>query len=477
MYDILSSDASGFIDNGEVIASLDHGKSLAASSGAIDAILEKAKAFKGLSHREAAVLMQVAEPGTLEKIFSLARQVKEHIYGKRIVMFAPLYLSDHCVNSCSYCGYSQNNKNAGRRRLTQEELREEVLALEKLGHKRLALETGEDPANCPLDYVLECIKTIYGLKFENGAIRRVNVNVAAAAVEDYRRLKEAGIGTYILFQETYHRPTYLDVHPKGPKHDYEWHAEAHDRAMAAGIDDVGVGVLYGLYDWKYDTVAMLMHAEHLEAVHGVGPHTISVPRLRAAAGMAPSDFPHLVSDAHFKQLVAILRLSVPYTGMILSTREPSALRREALAVGISQISAGSCTGVGGYAGQAKQERCAGNAPLVQFEPEDHRPPLEILKALLADGYLPSYCTACYREGRTGDRFMQLAKSGRIASVCQANAILTLQEYIADYGDAELKELGERALQREIDVMQDKKAKEKTMEMLLQVKNGARDLRF
>jgi len=480
MYNVLSSDANSFIDHDEVTASLGEGKRLAASSDAIDSILDKAKAFKGLSHREAAVLMEVTDPGTLEKIFALARQVKEHIYGQRIVMFAPLYLSDYCVNSCTYCGYSKNNKSAARRKLTQEELREEVLTLEKLGHKRLALEAGEDPANCPLDYVLECINTIYGLKFENGAIRRVNVNVAATTLEDYRRLKDASIGTYILFQETYHKPTYLEVHPKGPKHNYEWHTEAHDRAMLAGIDDVGLGVLFGLYDWKYDTTALLMHAEHLEAARGVGPHTISVPRLRTAAGMAPGDFPYLVSDAHFKQLVAILRLAVPYTGMILSTREPSDFRREVIAVGISQVSAGSCTGVGGYAGAAKLEKdtgCANCTALLQFEPEDRRSPTEVLKILLKDGYLPSYCTACYREGRTGDRFMQLAKSGQIANVCQANAILTLQEYLIDYGDAELNELGEQVIQRELDAMPNKKARDKTIEMLAMIKNGTRDLRF
>jgi 2-iminoacetate synthase len=357
------------------------------------------------------------------------------------------------------------------------------VALEKLGHKRLAIETGEDPANCPLEYVLDCIGTIYGQHFENGAIRRVNVNIAATTTENYQRLKKADIGTYILFQETYHKPTYLDTHPRGPKGNYEWHTEAHDRAMRAGIDDVGLGVLYGLYDWKYDTVALLMHAEHLEASLGVGPHTISVPRIRGAKGLCSGKFPHLVPDGQFKKLVAILRLAVPYTGMILTTREAPGYREEVLAVGISQVSAGSCTGVGGYAGSANLDGGADKtaplvqAPLVQFEPEDHRSPLEILKGLLRGGYVPSYCTACYREGRTGDRFMQLAKTGRIASIRQPNAMLTLQEYIEDYGDQELKELAAAVIQRELGDIPDSALREKTLKMLSQIKAGQRDLRF
>jgi len=477
MYDILSNNANSFIDNDEIITSLNKGRLLATDSKAVASILDKAKTFKGLDHREAAVLMEVTEPDILEEIYKLAKQIKEHIYGRRIVIFAPLYLSDYCVNNCSYCGYSFNNKNAQRRKLTQEQLKEEVRILEKLGHKRLALETGEDPINCPIDYILDSIQTIYSLKFENGSIRRINVNIAATGIENYYRLKEADIGTYILFQETYHKLTYLQAHPQGPKHNYEWHTEAHDRAMSAGINDVGVGVLYGLYDWKYDTTALLMHAEHLEAAHGTGPHTISVPRLRAASGMMQENFPNLVSDAHFKQLVAVLRLSVPYTGMILTTRESPVFRNEILNAGISQVSAGSSTGVGGYASSIKLERGTdSDAKLVQFEPEDHRSPMEILKGLLKDGYIPSYCTACYREGRTGDRFMRLAKSGKIANVCQINAVLTLQEYIDDYGDNELKELGEMAIQREIDLMSDKKAQSKTLEMLARTKNGARDLK-
>ncbi|MCL1907806.1 MAG: [FeFe] hydrogenase H-cluster radical SAM maturase HydG [Holophagaceae bacterium] len=478
MYDILSSDAANFIDSDEILASMHHGKTHSGDHASVMRILDKARSFKGLSHREAAVLMEVTDKAILEEIYSMARQVKEHIYGRRIVLFAPLYLSDYCVNACSYCGYSQKNNKPQRRKLSREQLCEEIRILEKLGHKRLALETGEDPINCPIEYVLECIATIYSLKFDNGAIRRVNVNIAATTEENYRRIKGADIGTYILFQETYHKPTYLAAHPKGPKHNYEWHTEAHDRAMASGIEDVGIGVLYGLYDWKYDTIAMLMHAEHLEASFGVGPHTISVPRLRPAAGMCEENFPHLVSDNHFKQLVAILRLAVPYTGMILTTRETPDFRNEVLAIGISQVSAGSCTGVGGYSSSEKLEKeTGGDIRLTQFEPEDHRSPIDVLKSLLKGGYVPSYCTACYREGRTGDRFMQLAKSGQIADICQANAVLTLKEYIEDYGDEELKGLGDSVIQNEVGAMSNEAIRGKTLSMLSQIKDGRRDLRF
>jgi len=473
MYDPKSMDANAFISHDEILATLEQAKRDATDPERVRGILAKAATYAGLTHREAAVLLEVTDAETLEAIFALARTVKEHIYGRRIVMFAPLYLSDFCVNKCTYCGYNHDHCLA-RRKLTQEEVAEEVRVLERMGHKRLALEAGEDPRNCPLDYILECIHTIYALKCENGAIRRVNVNIAATKEEDYRRLKEAGIGTYILFQETYHKPTYLAVHPAGPKHNYEWHTEAHDRAMKAGIDDVGLGVLYGLYDWRYDTVGMLMHAEHLEAALGVGPHTLSVPRIRAAAGVDASHFPHLVSDDNFKKLVAVLRLAVPYTGMILSTREPQGYREEVIALGISQVSAGSCTGVGGYAhaGKLGFEETKG-----QFEPEDHRTPTEVLKDLLHDGYIPSYCTACYREGRTGDRFMQLAKTGQIANVCQANAILTLQEYLEDYGDDELRALGNAAIARELDAIPSDRTREKAKQFLAMIKAGTRDLRF
>jgi 2-iminoacetate synthase len=471
-YDPKSSDPNCFIHDGEIVATLEEARSLAQDPAVVRAILEKAKTFVGLTHREAAVLLNVEDPAVLGEVFTMARHIKEHIYGRRIVMFAPLYLSDYCKNQCKYCGYSYSNP-MPRRKLTQEELKEEIRVLEGLGHKRLALEVGEDPVNCPLDYVLECIQTIYSLKFDNGAIRRVNVNIAATTEEDYRCLKDAGIGTYILFQETYHKPTYLDMH-KGPKHNYEWHTGAHDRAMKGGVDDVGLGVLYGLYDWKYDTVAMLMHGEHLEAALGVGPHTLSVPRIRAASGVSADDFPNLVNDEDFKKVVAVLRLAVPYTGMILSTREPMGYREEVIALGISQVSAGSCTGVGGYAHTPK---LGFEDAVPQFEPADHRSPTEVLKDLLKDGYIPSYCTACYREGRTGDRFMKLAKTGQIANVCQGNALLTLMEYIEDYGDAELRVLGEGVIERELATIPNPKARETAGKYLERIRAGERDLRF
>ena len=471
-YDPRSMDANAFINHEEILASLEEAKRASSDPAVVRAILDKAATYGGITHREAAVLLEVQSPDILAEIFALARRIKERIYGRRIVMFAPLYLSDFCVNKCAYCGYNCGNQ-IPRRKLSQEELAEEVRVLESMGHKRLALEAGEDPQNCPLDYILECIKTIYSLKFENGVIRRVNVNIAATTVEDYRRLKDAGIGTYILFQETYHKPTYHALH-KGPKHDYEWHTEAHDRAMTGGIDDVGLGALFGLYDWKYDTLGMLMHAEHLEAALGVGPHTLSVPRIRAAEGVDSKDFPYLVSDDAFKKIVAVLRLAVPYTGMILSTREPMGYRDEVIALGISQVSAGSCTGVGGYAHTNK----LGFEDMVpQFEPEDRRSPSEVLKDLLKDGYIPSYCTACYREGRTGDRFMRLAKSGQIANVCQPNALLTLQEYIQDYGDDELRTMGEQVIGKELASITNPKAREVTESYLQRVKDGERDLRF
>ncbi len=471
-YDPRSSDPNEFIDHAEIESTLAAAALEARDAGTVRAILDRAATFGGLTHREAAVLLNVEDPAVLDEVFTLARHIKEHIYGRRIVMFAPLYLSDYCVNKCSYCGYNHDNP-MPRRKLDQAELAEEIRVLEGMGHKRLALEVGEDPANCPLDYLLECIATIYSLKFKNGAIRRVNVNIAATTEEDYRRLKDAGIGTYILFQETYHKPTYLAVH-KGPKRNYEWHTGAHDRAMRAGIDDVGLGVLYGLYDWKYETVGMLMHAEHLEAALGVGPHTLSVPRIRAAAGVSACDFPHLVSDEDFKKVVAVLRLATPYAGMILSTREPMGYREEVIALGISQVSAGSCTGVGGYA-QIPKLGFEDASP--QFEPADHRSPTEVLKDLLRDGYVPSYCTACYREGRTGDRFMKLAKSGQIANVCQPNALLTLMEYIEDYGDQELRELGEHRIKEELATIPNPKAREAASNYLERIRAGERDLRF
>ena len=473
MYDPKSSKAAEFINHEEVEATLAQAKREVADPARVQAILDKAATFSGLTHREAAVLLEVQDPDTLEAVYTLARKIKEHIYGRRIVLFAPLYLSDHCINHCSYCGYNHDHC-LTRRKLTQQEVREEVQVLESMGHKRLALEAGEDPVNCPLDYILECIQTIYSLKLDNGAIRRVNVNIAATTVEDYRRLKDAGIGTYILFQETYHQPTYAQVHGAGPKRDYAWHTEAHDRAMDGGIDDVGFGVLYGLYDWQYDTIGMLMHAEHMEAVHGVGPHTLSVPRIRTAEGIKSQAFPYLVADANFKKLVAVLRLAVPYTGMILSTREPEGFREQVVSVGISQVSAGSCTGVGGYAHEGKLG-FEDSAP--QFEVEDRRTPTEVLTGLLREGYIPSYCTACYREGRTGDRFMKLAKAGQIGNVCQPNAILTFQEYLEDYGDADLRKLGAQTIARELAAIPNDRTRAKAQEYLTRIKAGERDLRF
>jgi len=472
-YDPKAMEAGSFLDHDEILATLDEARGHASDPTRVRALLDQAATFQGLSHRQAAVLLEVRDPAVLAEIYALARTVKEHIYGRRIVMFAPLYLSDFCVNRCSYCGYNHDNA-IPRRKLDSGQLEAEVRVLERMGHKRLALEAGEDPVHCDLDYLLDCIRTIYALKFENGAIRRVNVNIAATTVADYRRLKDAGIGTYVLFQETYHKPTYLRVHQGGPKRNYEYHTEAHDRAMQGGIEDVGLGVLYGLYDWEYDTVGMLMHAEHLEAALGVGPHTLSIPRIRAAAGMRAEDYPDLVSDEDFKKVVAVLRLAVPYTGMLLSTREPMGYRDELITLGISQMSAGSCTGVGGY---AHEHKLGEPEPVPQFEPSDHRSPEAFLKDLLRAGYIPSYCTACYREGRTGDRFMALAKTGQIANVCQPNAMITLQEYLEDYGDAELRELAERVIARELASIGNPKAREKTEQYLARIRAGERDLRF
>jgi 2-iminoacetate synthase len=472
-YDRKSLEAGSFINHEEIVETLAQARAQAGDPALVRALLDKAATFGGLGHREAAILLQVQDPMVLGEIFALARRVKEHIYGRRIVMFAPLYLSDYCVNRCAYCGYNHDNQ-IPRRKLDSGQLEAEVRVLERLGHKRLALEAGEDPVNCPLDYIIDCIKTIYSLKFENGAIRRVNVNIAATTVEDYRRLKDAAIGTYVLFQETYHKPSYLAVHKGGPKRNYEYHTEAHDRAMQAGIEDVGLGVLYGLYDYQYDTVAMLMHAEHLEAAQGVGPHTLSVPRIRSAAGMVAKDYPYLVSDEDFKKVVAVLRLAVPYTGMLLSTREPMGYRDELITLGISQMSAGSCTGVGGY---AHEHKLGEEESVPQFEPMDHRSPSDFLKDLLRGGYIPSFCTACYREGRTGDRFMRLAKTGQIANVCQPNAMITLQEYVEDYGDQELRDLAGKVINRELASIINPKAREVTETYLQRIRNGERDLRF
>ncbi len=472
MYNVRSLDVNEFIDDAEIRESLEEGEKLAAHADNVFRILEKAREYKGLSHREAAVLLYVNDAETLEKMYALAREIKEHIYGRRIVMFAPLYLSDYCVNNCRYCGFHASNKTV-RRRLSQEELRDEVLALEKLGHKRLLLEAGEDDRNCPLDYILECMHTIYATKLRNGAIRRVNVDIAATTAENYARLKDAGLGTYILFQETYHKATYEFMHMGGPKSSYEWHTEAMDRGMLGGhLDDVGIGALFGLYDWHYEVMGLLMHAEHLEAVAGVGPHTISFPRLLPAEGVDYSAY-RLVPDGDFKHLIAVTRLAVPYTGMILTTRESAEFRRELLEIGMSQMSAGSSVGVGGY---AHPERVLpGETP--QFHLADERTTEDVLKSVVRDGYLPSFCTACYRAGRTGDRFMPLAKSGEISNCCQPNAMLTFKEYLLDYADEELKALGEAMISEELRHIPRPSVRAKTGEFLARMEQGERDLRF
>ncbi len=460
---------TSFIDDARIEGLLAQGRK--ASSGDALRIIEKAREAKGLSPEETAVLLESSDEPVIDALFHAAREIKERIYGKRIVFFAPLYLSNYCINGCVYCGYHRGNDAIKRRRLTSEEVALEVVALEEMGHKRLALEVGEDPLNCPLEYVLDMIKTIYSVKEKKGSIRRVNVNVAATTVEEYRKLKEVGIGTYILFQETYHRDTYRAVHPSGPKKDYDWHTLAMDRAMEGGIDDVGFGVLFGLYNYKYEVLAMLFHALHLEARFGVGPHTISVPRIRPAEGIDISGFPYLVHDDEFKKLVAIIRLAVPYTGMILSTREGAAFRDEAVSIGISQLSAGSCTGVGGYHEDIELSSQG------QFQIEDHRGTDEMLKSLCVAGYVPSFCTACYRQGRTGDRFMPLAKSGQIQNVCQPNAILTFKEFLLDYASPETKKIGEKTISDHLAQIPNPGVREETERRLVLLEQGQRDLYF
>jgi len=457
-----------FIIHDKILESINYGLEKSKDVNFIEKLLNKAKEGKGLSHKEAAVLLSVEDEKILNKIFKLAREVKEKIYGKRIVIFAPLYVGNYCVNNCKYCGYKASNKEFTRKKLTMKELKEEVRILESLGHKRIALEAGEDPVNLPIEYVLQCIENIYSLKFDNGSIRRINVNIAATTVENYKRLKEADIGTYILFQETYHKKSYEEFHLNGPKCNYDYHTTAMHRAREAGIDDIGLGVLYGLYDYKYETIAMLMHAESLERDTGVGPHTVSVPRIKAAENVSLNNYPYLVNDDAFKRIVAVLRLSVPYAGIILSTREEADFRDEVIALGVSQVSSGSCTGVGGYQHQKGKP---------QFELGDNRSPIEIIESLCESGYIPSYCTACYREGRTGDRFMALAKSGEINNVCQPNALLTLKEFIIDYGREKTKVLGENIIKKELDQIKNEAVKASVIEKLNRIENGERDLRF
>lgn len=433
-------------------------------------ILKKAEKAEGITDEEAAILLSIKDENLLEEMYAVSKKIKEKIYGKRIVMFAPLYISNYCVNNCRYCGYKHCNDELFRKKLNSEELIAEVKALEKLGHKRIALEAGEDPINCSIDYVLDCIKDIYSIKFKNGSIRRINVNIAATTVENYRKLKEAEIGTYILFQESYHKPTYEYFHLQGPKKDYEYHTTAMFRAREAGIDDVGIGVLYGLYDYKYETIAMIRYANELEKVTGVGPHTISVPRLRPAENVSLKNYPHLVEDKNFKKLVAVLRLAVPYTGLIISTREEAGFRDEIIDIGISQVSSGSCTGVGGY---SEREKNIDEKP--QFELGDNRSPMEMLKSLIESGYIPSYCTACYRNGRTGDRFMEIAKSGQINVMCEANALMTLKEFLLDYADDDLRALGDKVIMETLEKMPNEEFKAKIRENLKLIESGVRDI--
>ena len=437
------------------------------SNEQIKEVLNRAKNREGLDYKDIAILLQAEDEKDLKEIYSLAGEIKKDIYGKRVVVFAPLYVSDYCVNNCVYCGYKRDNK-FNRRRLTMNEVAQEVKILEQMGHKRLALELGEDPVNAPIDYVLECLDTIYKTQNNNGEIRRVNVNIAATTVENYKLLKEKGIGTYILFQETYHKPTYDKMHPKSLKGDYNYHLTAFDRAMEAGIDDVGAGVLFGLADPRFEVLGLMMHNAHLEEKFGVGFHTISVPRLQPANGVSLENYPHLLDDKMFKKIVAILRIAVPFTGLILSTRETPEMRKELLKYGVSQISAGSSTGVGGY-----KEREEGKE-VKQFKTNDERSPIEILKELLSDGYIPSYCTACYRKGRTGDRFMSLAKSGNIKYVCEPNALMTLLEFTLDYGDEELYKKSLEIIDKEVENIEREDIKSLTKESMEKMKKGQRD---
>ena len=472
MYNPKSKVATEFIDDEEILKTIEYAKENKNNRELIDSLIERAKDCKGLSHREALVLLECELEDANQKMFELAKQIKQKLYGNRIVMFAPLYLSNYCVNGCVYCPYHHKNKHICRKKLTQEEIVKEVNALQDMGHKRLALETGEDPVNNPIEYVLESIKTIYSIKHKNGAIRRVNVNIAATTVENYRKLKEAGIGTYILFQETYNKKSYEELHPTGPKHDYAYHTEAMDRAMEGGIDDVGLGVLFGLNMYKYDFVGLLMHAEHLEAVHGVGPHTISVPRIRPADDINPDDFSNAISDEIFQKIVAVLRIAVPYTGMIVSTRESQKTREKVLDLGISQVSGASRTSVGGYAEKEEEEDNS-----AQFDVSDNRTLDEVVKWLLDLGYIPSFCTACYREGRTGDRFMSLVKSGQIANCCQPNALMTLKEYLEDYASEVTKESSVEIIEKELMSIKSDNVRKLVLQHFKDIENGKRDFRF
>ena len=472
MYDPKSMKAEKFISHEEIQDTLADAQENKNNEKLIGAILEKAKLRKGLSHREASVLLACEMPDKIQQIYTLAEQLKKDFYGNRIVMFAPLYLSNYCINGCVYCPYHAKNKHIARKKLTQEEIVKEVMALQDMGHKRLALEAGEDPVNNPIEYILECIKTIYSIQHKNGAIRRVNVNIAATTVEEYRMLKEAGIGTYILFQETYHKESYEQLHPTGPKHNYAYHTEAMDRAMEGGIDDVGLGVLFGLERYAYEFAGLLMHAEHLEAVHGVGPHTISVPRVKRADDIDPDAFDNGIDDEIFAKIIACIRIAVPYTGMIISTRESKEVRERALHLGVSQISGGSRTSVGGYCEEEPEDENS-----EQFDVSDKRTLDEVVHWLMDLGYIPSFCTACYREGRTGDRFMSLCKSGQIQNCCHPNALMTLKEYLEDYASPDTKKIGEALIQKELGNIPKEKVREITVHHLQEIEKGNRDFRF
>ena len=473
MYDVYSKCADDFINHDEILETLAYADENKNNLPLIDSLIEKAALRKGLSHREASVLLACDDEERNQKIYRLAEQIKKDFYGNRIVMFAPLYLSNYCINGCTYCPYHMKNKHIARKKLSQEEIRREVIALQDMGHKRLALEAGEDPVHNTMDYYLESIKTIYDIKHRNGAIRRVNINIAATTVDNYRLLKDAGIGTYILFQETYHKESYLQLHPTGPKHDYNYHTEAMDRAMEGGIDDVGLGVLFGLDKYRYEFAGLLMHAEHLEAAFGVGPHTISVPRLKRADDIEPEQFDNGINDDIFAKLIACIRISVPYTGMIISTRENQKTRERALRLGISQISGGSRTSVGGYYEPEPEDEKS-----EQFDVSDTRTLDEVVRWLMEMDFIPSFCTACYREGRTGDRFMTLLKNGQIQNCCHPNALMTLKEYLMDYASPATKVIGDKLIAKEISNVPNEKARAVVLENLRLIEeNNRRDFRF
>lgn len=472
MYNPKSTKAEEFINNEEVLSSIEYANNNKNNIDLIDSIIAKAKSHKGLTHKEAAVLLACENEEKNEEIFSLAKEIKEAYYGNRIVLFAPLYLSNYCVNGCTYCPYHAKNKHIPRKKMTQEEIKKEVIALQDMGHKRLAIEAGEDPINNPIEYILESIKTIYSIKHKNGVIRRVNVNIAATTVENYKKLHEAGIGTYILFQETYNKESYEKLHPTGPKHNYAYHTEAMDRAMQAGIDDVGIGVLFGLENYLYEFVAILMHAEHLEATYGVGPHTISVPRIRRADDIDPDTFVNAIDDKTMQKIVAVIRIAVPYTGMIISTRESKECRKELLNLGISQISGGSKTSVGGYYDPEPEKE-----ETRQFEVNDNRTLDEVVNWLMEADYLPSFCTACYGSHRTGERFMSICKNEQIHNFCHPNAIMTLKEYLVDYASSKTKETGEKLITKELEKITDNERKRVVIENLDKITHGERDFKF